>query len=129
MRQLGLDFKMLFGVFLAFRFLYFAEYLYTENTKKFMLLRMFSRFRNKKYIFANYTFLLLLLSDSSNGNGCESNTSINYQFITVAAQWFDHVVSEVKNTEHQFSVKKYSFHCESDHSIRKVRSKFLLNSF
>ncbi|CAG9533303.1 unnamed protein product [Cercopithifilaria johnstoni] len=55
-------------------------------------------------------------------NDCESGTSINYQFITVAAQWFDHVVSEVKNTEHQFSIKRHTFHCESDHSVRKIFS-------
>uniref|UniRef100_A0A1I7VHB3 Non-specific serine/threonine protein kinase n=1 Tax=Loa loa TaxID=7209 RepID=A0A1I7VHB3_LOALO len=73
-----------------------------------------------KYIFFNYTLLLQLLPGSSNSSDCESNVSVNYQFITVAAKWFDHVVSEVKNTEHQFSVKRHTFHCESDHSVRKV---------
>ncbi|VDN93928.1 unnamed protein product [Brugia pahangi] len=57
---------------------------------------------------------------SANSNDCESNVTVNYQFIMVAAQWFDHVVSEVKNTEHQFSVKRHTFHCESDHSVRKI---------
>uniref|UniRef100_A0A158Q8J8 Gamma-tubulin complex component n=1 Tax=Elaeophora elaphi TaxID=1147741 RepID=A0A158Q8J8_9BILA len=59
---------------------------------------------------------------SSTSDDCKSTCSVNYQFITVAAQWFDHVVSEVKNTEHQFSVKRHTFHCKSDHSVRKIFS-------
>uniref|UniRef100_A0A915Q6J3 Protein SZT2 n=1 Tax=Setaria digitata TaxID=48799 RepID=A0A915Q6J3_9BILA len=54
------------------------------------------------------------------GDCDEVTASVNYQFVAVAAQWFDHVVSEVKNTEHQFSVKRHTFHCESDYSIQKV---------
>ncbi|KAM3715693.1 KICSTOR complex protein, partial [Dirofilaria immitis] len=62
------------------------------------------------------------LKNSTTSNNCQFNASINYQFIMIAAQWFDHVVSEVKNTEHQFSVKKYTFHFESDHSVQKIFS-------
>ncbi|VDK80454.1 unnamed protein product, partial [Onchocerca ochengi] len=62
------------------------------------------------------------LKSSASSNDCQLNASINHQFIMAAAQWFDHVVSEVKNTENQFSVKKHTFHCESDHSVRKIFS-------
>ncbi|VDN49707.1 unnamed protein product, partial [Gongylonema pulchrum] len=56
----------------------------------------------------------------SSSEGDDAIALISCQFVAVAAQWFDHVVSEVKNTEHQFSVKKHSFHCESDHSVQKT---------
>uniref|UniRef100_A0A914RRB2 Uncharacterized protein n=1 Tax=Parascaris equorum TaxID=6256 RepID=A0A914RRB2_PAREQ len=46
---------------------------------------------------------------------------VNCQFANVARDWFDHMVSEVKNnTEQQFSLKKHMFHLDSDHSARKI---------
>lgn len=53
-------------------------------------------------------------------------TYVNCQFANVARDWFDHMVSEVKNnTEQQFSLKKHMFHLDSDHSARKVPSCFI----
>lgn len=68
-------------------------------------------------IFLSYTDTSISRSDS----GDQFDTFLNTQFVSVAADWFDHVVSEVKSTEHQFSVRKHTFHIDSDHSIITVR--------
>ncbi|KHN85310.1 Protein SZT2, partial [Toxocara canis] len=73
---------------------------------------------------------LTLISALSNTDGTPSSSSedtnftptyVNCQFAAVAREWFDHMVSEVKNnTEQQFSLKKHMFHLDSDHSARKI---------
>uniref|UniRef100_A0A915AZD3 Protein SZT2 n=1 Tax=Parascaris univalens TaxID=6257 RepID=A0A915AZD3_PARUN len=73
---------------------------------------------------------LTLISAISNTDGMLSSSSeetnfmpayVNCQFANVARDWFDHMVSEVKNnTEQQFSLKKHMFHLDSDHSARKI---------
>lgn len=50
-----------------------------------------------------------------------SQIYVTARFNAIAADWFDHVLAELKSKkEDQYSLKKHSFRMDSDYAARKV---------